>query len=90
MGKREDKLSFSRQGENGMEIEIHGNSDTLRSMIHSALMSHKDLRSLLMPVITHLMQSDDFRNLCITDMVDDIGSQFGLGNEEDDEPFDTN
>lgn len=90
MSSKSDRIAFVRQGENGMEVEICGDSNTLRSMFHSALKSHQDLRSLLMPVIMMLIQDDEFKSLCISDMVDDIGKQFGLTEPDDEEPLDTN
>jgi len=82
--ERNDRLSFERQGDNGMGVEIQGSADTLRSMVHAALMNHKDLRTLIMPVILQLMSSDEFRNLCINDMIDDMASKLGADTEEED------
>ena len=82
--ERIDKLSFERQGENGMGVEIVGSADTLRSMIHAALMNHKDLRTLFMPVILQLMSSDEFRQLCVNDMINDMGKKLGVDDEEED------
>jgi hypothetical protein len=79
-----DKLSFERQGENGMNVEIIGSSDTLRSMFHAALMNHKDLRNLMMPVILMLINDDEFKALCVKDMVADVGKSLGLTDEDDD------
>jgi len=80
-----DKLSFERQGENGMSVEIIGSSDILRSMLHGALMNHKDLRTLIMPVLMELIKNDEFKALCVKDMVTDIGKNLGLGNDDDDD-----
>jgi hypothetical protein len=85
--ERKDKLSFERQGDNGMGIEIQGSADTLRSMIHSALMNHKDLRTLIMPVILQLMSDNEFRNLCVNDMINDMASNLGVDTEEDNDPL---
>lgn len=85
-----DRLCFVRQGENGMEVEIVGSRDTLSSMITSALMNHAEVRRLLMPIMLGLMAEDKFKELCINDMISDIGSGLGINLDgEDDDPITT-
>jgi hypothetical protein len=67
--KNIDRLCFIRQGENGMEVEIVGNANTLMSMLHSALMSHAELRRLIMPVVMNIMKDDKFIEVVMNDML---------------------
>lgn len=69
MEENEDRLCFIRQGENGMQIEIVGNAQTLMSMIHSGIMSHFELRRLLMPVMMKIMKDEEFIKLAMNDML---------------------
>jgi len=67
--KNTDRLCFVRQGENGMQVEIVGSSDTLMSMVHSAIMSHAELRNILMPVFMAIMKDDEFMNIVMNDVL---------------------
>ncbi len=79
-GKEQDKLCFIRQGENGMEIQIVGNANTLMSMLHAALMSHAELRKIMMPVFQGLMKDDKFFEVVMHDAFSAIE---GKSDEED-------
>ena len=80
-----DRVCFVRQGENGMEVEIVGSAEVLHSMISSALMTHAELRKLFMPIMLNLMADDKFKDLCLNDIIGDIGKDLGidLDNEDD-------
>jgi hypothetical protein len=67
--KNEDRLCFIRQGENGMQVEIVGNANILMSMLHSALMSHVELRRMMMPVFMNIMKDDKFMEIVMNDML---------------------
>ena len=84
-----DRLCFIRQGENGMEVEIVGNAEVLHSMISSALMSHAELRKLFMPIMLSLMADDNFKELCLNDIIGDIGNSLGINLDDDDDPITT-
>ena len=64
---RRDHLSFTRIGSNGMQVEVKGNADTLRSMFRAAMMEHHDMRKLLIPVIMDILKDEDFLKLGLDD-----------------------
>lgn len=79
-GKEPDRLCFLRQGDNGMEVQIVGNANTLMSMLHAALISHSELRKLMMPVFQSLMKDDKFFEAV---MHDAFSALEGKSDEED-------
>jgi hypothetical protein len=70
-----DRLCFIRQGDNGMSIEIVGSPDILMSMIHSGIMSHYELRRLLIPVMMKVMKDDEFMELAMKDMLSKLSGE---------------
>lgn len=80
----ESRMSFTQQGEKGMEIAIVGSGDTLMSMLHSAIMSHTEVRKIIIPVVMSLLKSDEFMKLTLDDMV------AGLTPDDDKHNLDTN
>lgn len=79
-GKEPDRLCFLRQGENGMEVQIVGSANTLMSMLHAALISHSELRKIMMPVFQSLMKDDKFFEAV---MHDAFSALEGKSDEED-------
>ena len=80
----ESRISFTQQGEKGMEIAIVGSGDILMSMLHSAIMSHTEVRKIIIPVVMSLLKSDEFMRLTLDDMV------AGLTPDDDEHNLDTN
>lgn len=80
---RRDTLSFTRIGKNGMQVEVKGNADTLRSMFRAALMEHQDMRKLLMPVFMDVMKDPKFIELGLEDL------RRSFNGEDDEEELDT-
>ena len=78
-----DRLCFIRQGSNGMQVEIVGSADTLMSMVHSAIMSHYELRRLLMPVIMKIIKDDKFIEIAMNDMLSHLSPEDSDGDSDD-------
>jgi hypothetical protein len=78
-----DTLAFTRIGKNGMQVEVKGNADTLRSMFRAALMEHPDMRKLLVPVFMDVMKDPKFIELGLEDL------RRSLSRDEDDIELDT-
>lgn len=72
---QEDRLCFYRQGENGMQVEIVGNANTLMSMLHSAVMTHAELRRLMVPVFMSIMKDDKFMEIIMNDMLSKLNPE---------------
>lgn len=70
---KRDTLSFTRIGKNGMQVEVKGNTDTLRSMFRAALMEHHDMRKLLMPVIMDVLKDPEFMLKGLEDLKNSLG-----------------
>jgi DNA-directed RNA polymerase subunit L len=84
------RLAFIKQGENGMQVELVGEKGTLMSMVHSALMSNAELRTLLMPVVMGLMKDEEFLKLTMKDMLDALQKNMGLEDSNESDTLDTN
>lgn len=81
-----ERLAFIRQGENGMQVEIVGSPKILMSMLHSAILSHIEVRRLMMPLFMAIMKDDKFMEVAMDDMLSAM-----KGEEEDNEDIvDTN
>jgi hypothetical protein len=81
-----ERLFFIRQGKDGMQVEIVGNPQILMSMIHSAILSHIEVRRLMMPLLMTVMKDDKFMEVAMNDMLSIM-----KGDDEDDEDVvDTN
>ena len=81
-----ERLCFIRQGKDGMQVEIVGNPQILMSMIHSAILSHIEVRRLMMPLLMTVMKDDKFMEVAMNDMLSIM-----KGDDEDDEDVvDTN
>lgn len=79
---QQERLCFIRQGDNGMQVEIVGNGHTLMSMVHSALMTHAEIRKLLIPVFTELMKDEKF-------LLNALGDALSSIDDDDEEIIDT-
>lgn len=77
-----ERLCFVRKGEDGMEIEIVGNNTTLMAMIHSALLTHVEVRKVLFPVLMALVKDEKFLDIAMQDILDQLTG-------EDDQIIDT-
>ena len=75
-----EKFSISRESEDGMVVELVGNQNTIANMLRSALMSHAQLRRLIIPIVTDLISDKEFLSL----MMDDILTQIKKKDDEDD------
>jgi len=64
-----ERLCFIRQGKDGMQVEIVGNPKVLMSMIHSAILSHIEVRRLMMPLLMTIMKDDKFMEVAMNDML---------------------
>ena len=81
-----ERLCFIRQGKDGMQVEIVGNPKILMGMMHSAILSHIEVRRLMMPLLMTIMKDDKFMEIAMNDMLSIM-----KGDDEDDEDVvDTN
>ena len=55
-----------------MEVQVVGDGNTLMNMVHSSLMSHLEIRKILMPVIMKLLKDDEFLKVTMNDMLSSL------------------
>jgi hypothetical protein len=71
--EEQQRFAIRKEGDdNGMAVELVGDAHTLSNMLASALMSHTEVRQLLMPVFMQLMKDEDFMMVCMQDMMASI------------------
>ena len=85
--EEETRLCFIRRGDNQMEVQIIGESNTLMSMIHTSLMTHLELRKILMPVVMKLLKDDEYLKVVMNDMLSSLNE---LDDDKEDNILDTN
>jgi hypothetical protein len=81
----QERLCFIRQGDNGMQVEIVGSPSTLMSMLQSALLSHTEVRRIMMPLFLTMMKDEKFLEVAMNDAM----SFFKDDNEDEEEIIDT-
>lgn len=70
--KEETRLCFIQRGDSQMEIQVVGDGNTLMNMLHSSLMSHLELRKVIMPVVMKLLKDDEFLKVTMNDMLSSL------------------
>jgi hypothetical protein len=82
-----ERLAFIRQGKDGMQVEIVGNPKVLMGMLHSAILSHIEVRRLMMPLFMAIMKDDKFMDVAMNDMLSAMKEE---EDEDDEDIIDTN
>lgn len=70
--QEETRLCFIQRGDSQMEIQVVGDGNTLMNMLHSSLMSHLELRKVIMPVVMRLLKDDEFLKVTMNDMLSSL------------------
>jgi hypothetical protein len=71
--EEQQRFAIRKEGDdNAMAVELVGDANTLSNMLASALMSHAEVRQLMMPVFMQLMKDEDFMMVCMQDMMASI------------------
>ena len=70
--QEETRLCFIQRGDSQMEVQVVGDGNTLMNMLHSSLMSHLDLRKIIMPVVMKLLKDDEFLKVTMNDMLSSL------------------
>lgn len=65
-------LSLTQIADDEMQVQIVGQKDLLMAMIYSALMKHKAVRDLLMPVVMQVMKDPEFLQASLEDMANSL------------------
>lgn len=70
--QEETRLCFIQRGDSQMEVQVIGDGNTLMSMLHSSLMSHLEIRKILMPVVMKLLKDEEFLKVTMNDMLSSL------------------